>query len=72
MNIRKLQAFIFLTFTGLIANAQEIEMADDFRGEGKIYVVVAVVLLLIIVIFVQLMRIENKVKSLEKENEGSN
>lgn len=72
MNIRKLQAFIVLTFTGLIANAQEIEMADDFRGEGKIYVVVAVVLLLIIGIFVQLMRLENKVKSLEKENEGSN
>ncbi|MFZ9045525.1 MAG: CcmD family protein [Cyclobacteriaceae bacterium] len=72
MNIRKLQAFIVLTFTGLIANAQEIEMADDFRGEGKIYVVVAVVLSLIIGIFVQLMRLENKVKSLEKENEGSN
>jgi len=72
MNIRKLQAFIVLTFTGLIANAQKIEMADDFRGEGKIYVVVAVVLSLIIGIFVQLMRLENKVKSLEKENEGSN
>ena len=63
---------ILLVFSGLLVNAQEIEMADDFRGEGKIYVVVAVVLSLIVGIFIQLIRLEKKVKKLEKENEGSN
>ena len=62
----------FLSFTllliGFLATAQsEVEMADDFRGEGKIYVVVAVILIILIGVFIQLFRLERKVKKMEKE-----
>lgn len=50
--------------TGL---AQEVEMADNFRGEGKIFVVVGVIVVLLIGLFIQLFRLEKKVKVLEKE-----
>jgi len=46
--------------------AQDAEMADGFRGEGKIYVVVGVMLILLIGLFIYLFRIERKVKNLEK------
>ena len=69
MNLRQLIIAALLIVTSFVLQAQEVEMADDFRGEGKIYVVVAVVITLIIGLFIQLMRLENKVKTLEKENE---
>ena len=69
MNLRQLIIGALLIITSFVLQAQEVEMADDFRGEGKIYVVVAVVITLIIGLFIQLMRLENKVKTLEKENE---
>jgi ABC-type amino acid transport system permease subunit len=42
-------------------------MADNFRGEGKIYVVVAVVLTILIGIFIYLFRLEKKIKKYEDE-----
>lgn len=50
--------------------SQEVEMADDFRGEGKIYVVVAVIVTLLVGIFYYLFRLDNKIKKLEKENDS--
>lgn len=49
------------------AKAQEVEMADGFRAEGKIYIVVGVILIILIGLFVYLFRIERKVKKLEQE-----
>ena len=46
---------------------QQIEMADQFRADGKIYVVVAVILVILAGMFFYLYRIESKVKKLEKE-----
>jgi CcmD family protein len=58
---------LFLTF--LLANfsafAQDIEMADNMRQNGKIYVVVAVVLVILIGLFFYLFRIEKKLNDLE-------
>ena len=46
--IIKLLFLFFFASLQLIARSQsQIEMADDFRGEGKIYVVIMVVLLLL-------------------------
>ncbi len=63
---------IFLTLgmflCWIISNAQ-VQMADDFRGEGKIYVVIAVVLVVLLGFFVVLFRLDRKAKSLEKEIE---
>ncbi len=47
--------------------AQEVEMADGLRAEGKIYVVVAIVLVILIAFFVYLMRLDRKIKKIESE-----
>ena len=50
----------------VISDAQ-VEMADDFRGEGKIYVVIAIILLILTGFFFLLYRLDKKAKRLEKE-----
>ncbi len=59
----------WIAITGLILNLAQpeaVEMADDYRGEGKIYVLVAIVLLILAGLFVYLFRLERKIKKLEK------
>ncbi|WKN40789.1 hypothetical protein P0M28_17270 [Tunicatimonas pelagia] len=52
----------------LIAQStNEVAMADTFRQEGKIYVVVAVMLLIFSGLVVYAIRIDQKVSKLEKE-----
>ena len=46
---------------------QTVEMADRFRADGKIYVVVAVVLVILIGMFVYLVRLDGKISKVEKE-----
>ena len=46
---------------------QTVEMADRFRADGKIYVVVAVVLVILIGMFVYLIRLDGKISKVEKE-----
>ena len=51
----------------LVAFGQSpVEMADNFRGEGKIYVVVMVIFTLLAGIFWTLFRFYRKLKELEK------
>jgi len=58
----------FLSAVQLLAqSANEVEMADTFRQEGKIYVVVAVMLLIFSGLIVYAIRIDQKVSKLEKE-----
>lgn len=59
-----LPILLFLTNT---ISAQEVEMADAMRSNGKIYVVVAGVLVILIGLFIFLTRIEKKLKKLEAE-----
>ena len=47
--------------------AQEVEMADAFRADGKIYVVVGVVLLILFGMIGYLFFVEKRVKKLEEE-----
>lgn len=63
----KLVITLCLTLLGFIANAQDIQMADAMRSEGKIYVVVAVVLIILIGLFIYLFSIDRKLKQLEEE-----
>lgn len=44
-----------------------VEMADAFREDGKIYVVVAVILVLLIGLFVYLVILDRKIGRLEKQ-----
>ena len=44
----------------------QVEMADAFRSDGKIYVVVLVALIILVGIFFYLFRIEGKIKDINK------
>tara|TARA_B100000780_G_scaffold278879_1_gene254160 strand:+ start:3291 stop:3521 length:231 start_codon:yes stop_codon:yes gene_type:complete len=55
-----------LVFTQF-AQAEEIEMADAMRANGKIYVVVAVIAIIFVAIVVYLISLDRKASKLEKE-----
>jgi hypothetical protein len=64
-----------LVFTSISAIAQEketVEMADTFRADGKIYVVIAVVAIILIGLFVYLIGLDKKIGKLEKEHNNAN
>jgi CcmD family protein len=50
-----------------MAQQADIEMADQFRADGKIYVVISVVLLILLGLFIYLFSLDKKVTQLEKE-----
>ena len=58
---------LLFTFMPLLLNAQEVEMADKFRSDGKIYVVIAVLFVVLAGIFTYLILLDRKVKSLEEK-----
>lgn len=64
--IKKFILFMFL-FASLFVNAQEPQMADNMRAEGKIYVVIAVMTTIFLCIVAYLVVIDRKVKKLEEE-----
>jgi ABC-type Fe3+ transport system permease subunit len=45
---------------------QNVEMADTFRAEGKIYVVLAVILVIMAGLFAYLFMLDKKITALEK------
>ncbi len=59
--------FLFILASPFVSLAQEVEMADAMRENGKIYVVVAVVLVILIGILIFIFQTERKLKKLEKE-----
>ena len=64
--MNKLLLTFFALLLSFISSAQ-VEMADDFRGEGKIYIVVAIILVILIGFFVLLFKLDKRTKRLEKE-----
>jgi len=72
--MKKILSFIsFMLVFSLNLFAQQsvdrntVEMADQLRADGKIYVVVGVLLIVLIGIFIYLTRLDSKVSKLEKE-----
>lgn len=63
-----------LWFLSLVARAQDstavkkVEMADRFRADGKIYVVVAVLLTILAGLILYVIRLDRKINRLEKES----
>lgn len=66
--IKRLTLVASLLFFALTLWAQNgtVEMADNMRRNGKIYVVVAVVLVILIGLFVYLIRLDKKISDIEK------
>ncbi len=67
--IKKWLLAFFLLFPTVLLIAQEgnVEMADTFRSNGKIYVVVAVILTILAGIVIYLIRLDRKISRLEKK-----
>lgn len=63
---KKLYLLLFLLST-FFANAQEVEMADSLRSDGKIYVVITVLGVIFTCIVGVLIMLERKLSRLEKE-----
>jgi len=49
------------------ASAQEVEMADTMRSEGKIYVVVAIILVVLTGLILYLFLMDRKLTKMEKQ-----
>lgn len=72
MLYKRFLALVLLVFVSAIAMAQDAaadkpEMADAFRADGKIYVVVTVLGLVFVGLAVYLIMIDRKVSKLEKQ-----
>ena len=67
--IKKIAVFIFL-MVSFFAKSQTVsgpQMADAFRDNGKIYVVITVIAMIFIAIVLFLVSLERKVKKLESK-----
>ncbi|MCE2496844.1 MAG: CcmD family protein [Flavobacteriales bacterium] len=68
--MKKLLLLLLLSAYGTMAqNPNNVEMADTFRENGKIYVVVGVIVIIFIGLFVYLITVDRKVSRLEKKME---
>ena len=64
---RILSIAFFCLFSGKLAAQTQVEMADNMRAEGKIYVVVAIILVIFAGIAIYLFSIDRKLSRLEKK-----
>ncbi len=66
--IKKILSIIFFLAVNILsAQTYQPEMADSFRAEGKIYVVISVIGIIFISLVLFLIYIERKVSALEKK-----
>ncbi|MBS1486339.1 MAG: CcmD family protein [Bacteroidetes bacterium] len=63
---------LFLCFASTALRAQEAQMADTMRSEGKIYALVAIILVILLGLIFFLVFIDRKVSRLEKRMDGKN
>ncbi len=66
----KFNKILFTLLGLLLANmgfAQEVEMADTMRSNGKIYVVVGIILIILVGLIGYLFLMDRKINRLEKE-----
>ncbi len=67
--IAKNIALLLFLLMPVLASAQEVEMADKFRADGKIYVVIAVFAIILTGLFVYLFSLDKKIGKLENNDE---
>jgi hypothetical protein len=64
-----LGAIVSLLGSFILVAQSKVEMADGFRADGKIYVVIAVLVTILAGLFYTLVRIDKRITKLEKEVE---
>jgi hypothetical protein len=65
--MKKILPLVLFILNSITLFAQDVDMADNFRRDGKIYVVIAVILLILVGIFVYLIRLDMKLRKIEKQ-----
>ena len=66
--MKKLIAFLFCLLPAACCLAgEQVEMADELRSSGKIYVVVAVLVTILLGIILYLIMIDRKISDVEKK-----
>ncbi len=48
--------------------APKVQMAENFYGEGKIYIVIAVMTIIFVGLIIYMIRLERKIKQLEQKD----
>lgn len=68
--LKKITLFLTILLLSVASFAQDkpVEMADQMRSNGRIYVVVAVMLTILIGLVLYVVRLDRKISKLEKEN----
>ena len=66
--MKKLISLILMLLCFVAVQAQDVEMADKMRSEGKIYVVIATIVIVFAGLAVYLFAIDRRLKKIEKEN----
>ena len=66
--MKKLISLILMLLCFVAVQAQDVEMADKMRSEGKIYVVIGTIVIVFAGLAVYLFTIDRRLKKIEKEN----
>ena len=64
--MKKILSFLILLLTSTSLFAQEVEMADQMRSDGKIWVVVSVIAIVFAGIITYLVLLDRKISKIEK------
>ena len=72
MRFKKITSLLawMLVSTACFAQDKKVEMADQMRSNGRIYVVVAVVVTILIGLLLYVFRLDRKLSKLEKETKS--
>lgn len=72
--MRKIVFTLMMLFTtfNLLAQSNNVEMADAMRSDGKIYIVVAVIVIILIGLLSYLFTLDRRLKMLEKKSAHKN
>ncbi len=65
--MKKILNILVFFLSARLGFSQEVEMADNMRAEGKIYVVIAILLLILTGLFFYLFMLDRKATRLEKK-----
>jgi CcmD family protein len=65
--MKRLINILFLALMPLLSLAQDVEMADTMRSNGKIYVVVGVIAIIFVGLLVYMVMLDRRLTKLEKE-----
>ncbi|MFN0257040.1 CcmD family protein [Pedobacter ureilyticus] len=72
--MKKALTILFLLFSSLnlLAQNNDIEMADQLRADGKIYIVVICIVIILVGLLIYLFSLDKRLKLLEKKSNVKN